>query len=121
LLDIQDETRDATEFWDHVKVDLFPDAVYVFTPKSKIMAMPRGATIVSASLSGLAQTARALSRLPTTLAYLIAWSFFSDGVFVIGFLGGLYANSRTLRIADGPDEVHRNHIGKLELARFLKF
>ncbi len=46
LLEIQDETRDATEFWDHVKVDLFPDAVYVFTPKSKIMAMPRGATIV---------------------------------------------------------------------------
>ncbi len=46
LLDIQDETRDATEFWDHVKVDLFPDAVYVFTPKSQIMALPRGATIV---------------------------------------------------------------------------
>ncbi len=46
LLDIQDETHDATEFWDHVKVDLFPDAVYVFTPKSRIMAMPRGATVV---------------------------------------------------------------------------
>ncbi len=46
LLDIQNETRDAAEFWDHVKVDLFPDAVYVFTPKSKIMAMPRGATVV---------------------------------------------------------------------------
>ncbi len=46
LLDIQDETRDAAEFWDHVKVDLFPDAVYVFTPKSQIMAMPRGATVV---------------------------------------------------------------------------
>lgn len=46
LLDIQNETRDATEFWDHVKVDLFPDAVYVFTPKSKILAMPRGATVV---------------------------------------------------------------------------
>ena len=46
LLDIQDETRDAGEFWEHVKVDLFPDAVYVFTPKSQIMAMPRGATIV---------------------------------------------------------------------------
>lgn len=46
LLDIQDETRDAAEFWDHVKVDLFPDAVYVFTPKSQIMALPRGATIV---------------------------------------------------------------------------
>ena len=33
LLDIQHETRDAAEFWDHVKVDLFPDAVYVFTPQ----------------------------------------------------------------------------------------
>ena len=46
LLDIQKETRDASEFWDHVKVDLFPDAVYVFTPKSKIMSLPRGATVV---------------------------------------------------------------------------
>jgi guanosine-3',5'-bis(diphosphate) 3'-pyrophosphohydrolase len=46
LLDIQDETRDAAEFWDHVKVDLFPDAVYVFTPKGQIRAMPRGATVV---------------------------------------------------------------------------
>ena len=46
LLDIQDETRDAAEFWEHVKVDLFPDAVYVFTPKSQIMALPRGATVV---------------------------------------------------------------------------
>ena len=46
LLDIQQETHDAAEFWDHVKIDLFPDAVYVFTPKSKIMAMPRGATVV---------------------------------------------------------------------------
>ncbi len=46
LLDIQNETRDAAEFWDHVKVDLFPDAVYVFTPKSQILALPRGATVV---------------------------------------------------------------------------
>ncbi len=46
LLDIGDETHDAAEFWEHVKVDLFPDAVYVFTPKSRIMAMPRGATVV---------------------------------------------------------------------------
>jgi GTP pyrophosphokinase len=46
LLDIQDETRDAAEFWEHVKVDLFPDAVYVFTPKSQIMSMPRGATVI---------------------------------------------------------------------------
>jgi guanosine-3',5'-bis(diphosphate) 3'-pyrophosphohydrolase len=46
LLDIQHETHDASEFWDHIKIDLFPDAVYVFTPKSQIMAMPRGATVV---------------------------------------------------------------------------
>ncbi|MEO8058571.1 MAG: bifunctional (p)ppGpp synthetase/guanosine-3',5'-bis(diphosphate) 3'-pyrophosphohydrolase [Burkholderiales bacterium] len=46
LIDIQDETRDANEFLEHVKIDLFPDAVYVFTPKSKILALPRGATPV---------------------------------------------------------------------------
>jgi guanosine-3',5'-bis(diphosphate) 3'-pyrophosphohydrolase len=46
LLDIQQETHDAAEFWDHVKIDLFPDSVYVFTPKSRIMALPRGATAV---------------------------------------------------------------------------
>lgn len=46
LLDIQNETRDAAEFWEHVKVDLFPDAVYVLTPKSQIMALPRGATLL---------------------------------------------------------------------------
>ncbi len=46
LLDIQNETRDAAEFWDHVKIDLFPDAVYVFTPKNEILALPRGATVV---------------------------------------------------------------------------
>ncbi len=46
LMDIHDETRDASEFLEHVKIDLFPDSVYVFTPKSKILALPRGATPV---------------------------------------------------------------------------
>jgi len=46
LLDIQAETHDTTEFWDYVKFDLFPDAVYVVTPKGKILALPRGATVV---------------------------------------------------------------------------
>ncbi|HYJ98233.1 MAG TPA: bifunctional (p)ppGpp synthetase/guanosine-3',5'-bis(diphosphate) 3'-pyrophosphohydrolase [Burkholderiaceae bacterium] len=46
LLDIQDETRDAAEFLEHVKIDLVPDAVYVFTPKSRILSLPRGATPV---------------------------------------------------------------------------
>jgi len=34
-------------------------------------------------------------------------------------LAWIYAGARTLRIADGPDEVHRNHIAKLELARYF--
>ncbi len=46
LIDIQDETRDANEFLEHVKIDLFPDAIYVFTPKSRILALPKGATPV---------------------------------------------------------------------------
>ncbi|MBN2692356.1 MAG: bifunctional (p)ppGpp synthetase/guanosine-3',5'-bis(diphosphate) 3'-pyrophosphohydrolase [Burkholderiaceae bacterium] len=46
LLDIQTETRDWADFLETVKVDLAPDAVYVFTPKSRILALPRGATPV---------------------------------------------------------------------------
>ena len=46
LLDIQSESGDAAEFLEHIKVDLFPDEVYVFTPKGRIMALPRGATAV---------------------------------------------------------------------------
>ena len=46
LIDIQDQTRDSAEFLEHVKIDLYPDAVYVFTPKGKILALPRGATPV---------------------------------------------------------------------------
>jgi len=44
LIDIQSDTHDSSEFLEHVKIDLFPEAVYVFTPKSKILALPRGAT-----------------------------------------------------------------------------
>ena len=46
LMDIQHDTLDSGEFLEHVRIDLFPDAVYVFTPKSKILALPRGATPV---------------------------------------------------------------------------
>jgi RelA/SpoT family (p)ppGpp synthetase len=46
LLDIQHASGDSTEFLEHIKVDLFPDEVYVFTPQGKIMSMPRGATTV---------------------------------------------------------------------------
>jgi GTP pyrophosphokinase len=46
LLDIHADHGDSPEFLEHIKVDLFPDEVYVFTPKGKIMAMARGATAV---------------------------------------------------------------------------
>ncbi|MCM0035522.1 MAG: bifunctional (p)ppGpp synthetase/guanosine-3',5'-bis(diphosphate) 3'-pyrophosphohydrolase [Burkholderiaceae bacterium] len=51
LLDIQSQTGDSTEFLEHVKVDLFPDAVYVFTPKGKIVSLPRGATVIDFAYS----------------------------------------------------------------------
>ena len=46
LLEIQSESGDSKEFLENIKGDLFPDEIYVFTPKGKIMALPRGATAV---------------------------------------------------------------------------
>jgi guanosine-3',5'-bis(diphosphate) 3'-pyrophosphohydrolase len=46
LLELQSASGDSAEFLEHVKIDLFPGEVYVFTPKGKILAMPRGATAV---------------------------------------------------------------------------
>jgi len=46
LLEIQSESGDALEFLEHIKVDLFPDEVYVFSPKGKIFALPKGATTI---------------------------------------------------------------------------
>jgi len=51
LLDMQSESADSVEFLEHLKVDLFPDEVYVFTPKGKIMALPHGATCVDFAYS----------------------------------------------------------------------
>jgi GTP pyrophosphokinase len=44
MVELQQNTGNALEFLENVKIDLFPDEVYVFTPNGKIMAMPRGAT-----------------------------------------------------------------------------
>ena len=46
LLEMQSQSGDSIEFLEHLKVDLFPDEVYVFTPKGRIMSLPRGATAV---------------------------------------------------------------------------
>jgi GTP pyrophosphokinase len=51
LLEIQRQTGDSSEFLEHIKVDLFPDKVYVFTPKGKIVSLPRGATVVDFAYS----------------------------------------------------------------------
>jgi GTP pyrophosphokinase len=46
LLEMQSQSGDSIEFLEHLKVDLFPDAVYMFTPKGRILSLPRGATAV---------------------------------------------------------------------------
>jgi len=46
LLELQTATVDSAEFLEHVKVDLFPGEVYVFTPGGKILSLRRGATAV---------------------------------------------------------------------------
>lgn len=46
LVEIQTESDDNYEFLENFKVDLFPDEVYVFTPKGKILALPRRSTAV---------------------------------------------------------------------------
>lgn len=46
LLEMQQRAGNSLEFIEHVKMDLFPDEVYVFTPKGGIMELPSGATAV---------------------------------------------------------------------------
>lgn len=46
LLEMQQSTGNSLEFIESVKIDLFPDEVYVFTPKGDIMELPTGATAV---------------------------------------------------------------------------
>jgi guanosine-3',5'-bis(diphosphate) 3'-pyrophosphohydrolase len=49
LLEIQQRAGNPLEFIESVKMDLFPDEVYVFTPKGDIMELPRGATAIDAA------------------------------------------------------------------------
>ncbi|WP_295399414.1 RelA/SpoT family protein [uncultured Thiocystis sp.] len=46
LLEMQREAGNSVEFLEHVKVDLFPGEVYIFTPKGHILSLKRGATVV---------------------------------------------------------------------------
>ncbi|WP_110669806.1 RelA/SpoT family protein [Salinicola halophilus] len=51
LLEMQRHAGDSLEFIEHVKNDLFPDDVYIFTPKGDIMELPQGATAVDFAYS----------------------------------------------------------------------
>jgi GTP pyrophosphokinase len=51
LLENLSQSSDSAEFLEHLKVDLFPDEVYVFTPKGKILSLPRDATAVDFAYS----------------------------------------------------------------------
>ena len=46
LLELQKNAGNSLEFIENVKIDLFPDVVYVFTPKGDIRELPRGSTAV---------------------------------------------------------------------------
>ena len=46
IMEMQQTAGNPQEFLENVKVDLFPDAVYLFTPKGKIIELPKGATAV---------------------------------------------------------------------------
>jgi len=46
LLELQQSAGNSLEFIENVKIDLFPDEVYVFTPKGRILTLPKGATPV---------------------------------------------------------------------------
>jgi GTP pyrophosphokinase len=46
LLELQSQSGNSVEFLEHLKVDLFPEEVYVFTPRGRILSLPRGATAV---------------------------------------------------------------------------
>ena len=46
LLDMQRRAGNPVEFLESVKIDLFPDEIYVFTPRGEIIELPRGATAV---------------------------------------------------------------------------
>jgi GTP pyrophosphokinase len=51
LLEVQQEVRDPREFLQNLKVDLYPEEVYVFTPKGEVRSLPRGATAVDFAYS----------------------------------------------------------------------
>ena len=46
MLEYQQEVQDPQEFMQNLKVDLYPEEVYSFTPRGEVKTLPRGATII---------------------------------------------------------------------------
>jgi guanosine-3',5'-bis(diphosphate) 3'-pyrophosphohydrolase len=46
LLEVQQEVRDPQEFMQNLRIELYPEDVYIFTPKGEVKSLPRGATAV---------------------------------------------------------------------------
>jgi acyl-CoA dehydrogenase len=76
-------------------------------------AMDRDRNKVAAKQIGMIKVG-----VPNMATRVIDWAIQADGGGGVAdpFLAGAYASARALRLADGPDEVHRNQIVKLELA-----
>src|SRR5262245_42674769 len=51
LLEVQQEVRDPQEFLQNLKIDLYPQEVYIFTPKGEVRSLPRGATAIDFAYS----------------------------------------------------------------------
>jgi len=51
LLAMQKEAGDSVEFLENLRIDLFPEEIYVFTPKGKILSLPRGSSVVDFAYS----------------------------------------------------------------------
>ncbi len=51
LLELQQEVRDPQEFMQNLRIELYPEEVYIFTPKGEVKSLPRGATPVDFAYS----------------------------------------------------------------------
>ena len=83
------------------------------------MLAPR-VTVILATLSDALATATAYSKPGAMSCKVVDWAIQAHGAAGVSqdfWLAEAYAHQRTVRIVDGPDEVHRNAIAKLELAK----
>jgi acyl-CoA dehydrogenase len=91
------------------------DQARLLTLKAAFMMDTAGNKVAKAEIAMIKVAA------PNMACQVIDWAIQAHGAAGICDDFGLsyaYAQARTLRLADGPDEVHRNQIGKLELAKY---